>query len=119
MGLPSTTAVVVWLPCVLATTIVFPDALGVGDCRGMRITRSEPSILTIAAMMILSFFRLFYRVRGRIARATIRLAHKVSILPFNHGELCRVVRLEGAPDVLATSPNRPALPIGRRDDFAN
>lgn len=46
IGLPSTLAVVMILPFVLATISVFPDFEGVGGCIGMVITRSFPLIST-------------------------------------------------------------------------
>jgi hypothetical protein len=48
-GLPLTWAVVTWLPWLLATTSVLPEAEGLGSCNGMRITNSSFSMLTFIA----------------------------------------------------------------------
>jgi len=50
-GLPSIMTSVALLPLVLATTSVFPDALGVGVSRSAVIMSLLPSIFAVTAMI--------------------------------------------------------------------
>ena len=56
-GFPSTMQDVFILPLVLATTSVFPDALGVGVSRSHVIMSLFPSILVSIAMCVSSAYR--------------------------------------------------------------
>lgn len=50
MGLPRTTAAVGTLPCVEATTSVFPETLGLGSVSGIEITSRPFSILAVTVL---------------------------------------------------------------------